>query len=52
MSVITWRGDAMAVAQVDTNVIGGTWATNDILTATCNGKSVSFVVALRTGSRT
>lgn len=42
MSTITWRGDAPAVKQVDTNVIGGTWATNDWLRATCNGKSVTF----------
>jgi hypothetical protein len=44
MSTILWRGDAAAVRQVDTVVIGGSWATNDTASITINGKSITFTV--------
>lgn len=51
MSTVTWRGDAPAVAQVDTVVIGGSWATGESASITINGKSVTFTVgATQTGA--
>jgi len=42
---VTWNGDAMAVAQVSTHTVTGTWATDDTATLTCGGNSVTFTVA-------
>lgn len=42
----TFRGDAVAVAQVDTITIGGTPAAGQIYTATINGKDVSYTAIL------
>ncbi len=44
MAKITWTGKAQAVAQVDTVVVGGTWATNDIAWIRVNGKTITFTV--------
>lgn len=45
MATRRWRGDVLAVAQVTTIAVTGTWATNDTATLTVNGKSVTFTVA-------
>lgn len=43
-ATIYWKGDAQAVAQLNTITVGGTWATGDIANALYNGKIVSFTV--------
>ena len=40
MATKNWRGDATAVAEVQTITVGGTWANADTATMTMNGKSV------------
>lgn len=42
MANVTWRGDAPAVAQVDTLTVGGTIEVGDVFTVTINGKAVSI----------
>jgi len=42
-STITWKGDAPAIAQVDTLTVGGTIETTDNFTMTINGKAVNVV---------
>lgn len=42
MATISWRGDAPAVAQVDTLTPGGTIEVGDKFIVTINGKSVSY----------
>lgn len=42
MSTTYWRGDAIAVAQVDSFTPGGTIEVGDIFIITINGKSVSY----------
>jgi trimeric autotransporter adhesin len=44
MSNVIWRGDAQAVAQVDTITVTGTWAANDTATLTINGKDLVLTV--------
>lgn len=41
MSTRVWRGDAPAVAQVDTLTVGGTIEADDLFIITINGKSLS-----------
>src|SRR6185295_12509087 len=41
MASTTWRGDAPAVAQVDTLTVGGTIEATDIFKMTINGKTLS-----------
>jgi hypothetical protein len=43
MSTLTWKGDAPAVAQVDTLTVGGTIEASDVFTMTINGKSLNVV---------
>jgi hypothetical protein len=50
MSTIIWRGDAPAVAQVDTVTVAGTWAVNDTATLTINGKSITFTATVNTAA--
>ncbi len=45
MTIQSWAGDALTVAQVSTHTVAGTWATGDIGTLTCGGKSVTFTIA-------
>ena len=45
MADIVFRGDAVAVAQVTTITVGGTWATSDTVTLTINGKSFTVTLA-------
>lgn len=45
MASVAWKSGALAVAQVDTITVAGTWATNDTATITCAGKSITFTVA-------
>jgi hypothetical protein len=44
----SWRGDAPAVAQINTWTLAGTWLSTDTVTCTINGKAVATV----TGSST
>lgn len=44
MSTEIFRGDAVAVAQVRQSELTGTWATNDTITVTINGKTVTYTV--------
>jgi hypothetical protein len=39
-----WLGNALAIAQVSTITIANTWATNDTVTVTINGKAVVVTV--------
>jgi len=41
-----WRGDALAIQEVKTLVVGGVAAAGQIYTATMNGKSVSYTAIL------
>src|SRR5574341_249468 len=40
MATKRWRGDAIAIAQVDTITVGGTWANGDTATLTINTKDI------------
>ncbi len=44
MATRIWRGDAVAVAQVITRTIGGTWLAGEKITITLNGKDVVATV--------
>lgn len=43
MSTLTWRGDAPAIAQVDTLTVGGTIEADDVFKMTINGKTLNVV---------
>lgn len=45
MATKRWRGDAVAVAQVNTVTVGGVAAASQVYTVTINGKTVSYVAA-------
>lgn len=45
MATRIWKGGALAVAQLDTITVAGTWATNDTATITINGQDITFTVA-------
>jgi hypothetical protein len=42
-STIYWRGDAVAIAQVDTLTVGGTVEADDLFKMTINGKTLTVV---------
>lgn len=44
MATRVWLGAAVPIAQVDTVVLGGTWAQNDTVTLTINGKDLVLTV--------
>jgi hypothetical protein len=50
MTTKIWRGDAPAVAQVDTLTLTGAWAANDTATLTINGKSITFTSVSNTAA--
>lgn len=41
MATLRWRGDAVAIAQVDTLTVGGTVEVGDLFNTTINGKTLS-----------
>ena len=45
MAVKTWKGDAVAVAEVQTLTLTGTWAASETITLTIGGKDVTVTAA-------
>lgn len=48
MADIYWRGDSVAVAQVDTQTFGGTWDTDDLVKYTIGGKTITVTAGSAT----
>lgn len=48
MATVRWTGNALAVAQVTTITISGTWATSDEAVITINGKDITLTVGTDT----
>lgn len=48
MAAVRWKGRGLPVADVWTLAIGGTWATNDTLTLTVNGRDIVITVGATT----
>lgn len=44
MATVRWKGRALAVAQVTTLTVGGTWVANDTVTLTINSKNLVLTV--------
>lgn len=42
MATVRWRGDAVAIQEVQTITVGGTWDDEDTLTITINGKDLTL----------
>lgn len=50
MATVRWRGNAAQITQVSTITVGGTWATNDTATITCNGNDIVCTVGTSTAT--
>lgn len=48
MATVVFRGDATAVAQVNTATFGGTWIVGETITVTIGGKSSTYTIASAT----
>lgn len=44
MSTVTWTGNAHATKQIDTITVADTWATDDTVTLTVNGKDLTVTI--------
>ena len=44
MATTRWTGGALPLAQIETITIANTWAANDTLTVTCNGRDIVLTI--------
>ena len=50
MATVRWRGDAPAIAQVQSWAFGGTWESSDVIRVTIGGKTKDFTAGSPTTS--